>query len=108
MTYNFKDRITALEKKSSQGATLSPVKLWSGNVRGSTKLSVPNLNNYRVAMLLTERGNAIMCCRGASTGIYSYNTDSFRVTFNSDNSLQVAWGGLDDFPCNIREVWGIG
>ena len=117
MTYVFEDRITALERKSTQGATLSPVKLWSGNTQiiNTTKITLPesslNYKVFQICCMLFAEGNFILT-RGQTTGIQddiggaercscSTRIESNTVTFTQTGSNRHT-------NLIIKEVWGIG
>ena len=115
MTYVFEDRITALEKKSTQGATLSPVKLWSGDIEitNTKTIAVTGLSKYRVVLCkVTLYGQIpVICIQNDSTkacddiggghGVY------ITITISNDNVKIDTINSSYTYP-RLLEVWGIG
>lgn len=109
MTDIFEDRITALENKSSQGATLSPVKLWSGST--STSVTVPGAEKYSLLYCKFDyRDYGSFVIRDAAIGIAddigssTYFTSNLRI---SNNIITIKTTSNWIKP-KIIEVWGIG
>ena len=95
-----------MENKGSQGATLSPVKLWSGTLKAPNTLTLPELNNYSMLMIIFQgwRKNSKIIFKGTSAycGDASgseYNDHVFEFTGNSIKYV--------DTYGNLLEVIGI-
>ena len=118
LTHNFEDRITALERKSIQGATLSPVKLWSGILQSNTSTNITNLSKYGIVECIFRPcgfGNAIYTAlsyknshvkvtedqgEGRVTTVDIYRDQTDKITLSRD--ITGFW------ELELTEVWGIG
>lgn len=109
-----------MENKGSQGATLSPVKLWSGKTNITKKdmtFNIPNLSKYNVIIVNTrlygENPEPIICVKNGA--MFSGNDvvdqnggNEVTWTYGEDNILKVVFvNSVYEVPC-VSEVWGIG
>ena len=109
-----------MENKSSQGATLSPVKLWSGKTNITKKdmtLNIPNLSKYNVIIVNTilygENPEPIICVKNGAMfsghDVVDQNGgNEVTWTYGEDNILKVVFfRSIYNLPW-LSEVWGIG
>lgn len=118
MTDSFEDRITALENKSSQGATLSPVKLWSGRLQSNTSTDITNLSKYGIV-------ECIFRPYGTDTAMYtalSYKNSHVKITEDQGggrvttvdiyrdqtDKITLSRSVTGFWELELIEVWGIG
>ena len=108
---NHEDRITALEKKSTQGATLSPVKLWSGDFGGGN-LTIVNLSKYGLIACQFSRTGMLVVAKNQSSFIEDDQGDgrltSTTVSRANDDILKMVVNRNGYWSRNLIEVWGIG
>lgn len=118
LTHNFEDRITALERKSTQGATLSPVKLWSGILQSNTSTNITNLSKYGIVECIFKpcaTDNVVYTAlsyknshvkvsedqgEGRITTVDIYRDRTDKITLSRD--ITGFW------ELELTEVWGIG
>ncbi len=106
-------RITALENKSSQGATLSPVKLWSGNYSQVGDLNITNAEKYSIFNIkLNLYGlNNVILVRGSECGAdddISKDEGCGAIFTIVSNKLHMNITRRNFNVPTILEVWGIG
>lgn len=113
MTDNFEDRITALERKSTQGATLSPVKLWSGDLASNKTFAVTNAEKYKLFMLKSRLWGicSCICMRDSVNGLCDDSGDSAQIAYEvtiSGNSFTYKITRNTYGTPRLYEIWGIG
>ena len=113
---NHEDRITALERKSTQGATLSPVKLWSGTLAANNSLTLESLANYKLIVCSYQ----VFQVRGSLPVVkgQTYAGHGDDIGGGSRYDGDISWTenviklttvrGYGSIKLTLKEVWGIG
>ena len=102
-----------MENKGSQGATLSPVKLWSGNYSQIGDLNITNAEKYSIFNIKLQLYglNNVILVRGSECGAdddISKNEGCGVIFTIVSNKLHMSIARASFKVPSITEVWGIG
>lgn len=101
-----------MENKGSQGATLSPVKLNSGDIQNS--INIPALANYKVAVMYANLygGRSFTMINGTKTELgddFGQNAGMVKADANwSGSSITIHHKNASYGRFTITQLWGIG